>query len=65
MTANTRKDCTTARMRELFDRHPDLALTKPELLKVLGVVETTLERAVSELRKEGVIDSGHLYWKRS
>ena len=52
-------------MRELFDRHPDLALTKPELLKVLGVVETTLERAVSELRKEGVIDSGHLYWKRS
>lgn len=58
-----RSHCTAVRMRELFDRHPDVALTKPELLKVLGVVETTLERATSELRSEGYLESGHLYWK--
>lgn len=63
MSAGRWNNGTVKRLRALLDAHSDLALTKDELCKALGVVDATIERAITELRSEGYLQSGHVYWK--
>lgn len=59
----TRRTGTAHRLKALFDANGELALTRKELLDVLGVTPTTVDKAITELRSEGYLQSGYVYWR--